>query len=82
MNARQRPYLFGIVFLAFGFYKLYEEEYLEFSLYSLAGLAFIFNQLAGEPRLFAYKKALVIITWALIIATALVFFYLLRFRFF
>jgi hypothetical protein len=82
MNARQRPYLFGLVFLAFGFFKLYQHEYLEFSLYGLAGLSFIFNQLTSEPLLFSYKKSLVIVTWTLIIATMLVFLYLLRYRFF
>jgi hypothetical protein len=82
MNAQQRQYLFGLVFLVFGLYKGYQKQYLELTLYGLAGLSFIFNQLASEPKLAAHKKALVIITWTLIIATGLTFFYLLQFKYF
>jgi hypothetical protein len=81
LNANQRQYLFGIVFLLFGFYQAYQSQLLEFSLYSLAGLSFILNQLTNEPKLYAYKKQLVVITWVLIIATGLTFFYLLQFKF-
>jgi hypothetical protein len=82
MNAQQRQYLFGLIFLLFGVYQAYQEQMLEFSLYALAGLSFIFNQLASEPKLGEYKKQLVITTWVFIIATGLTFFYLLQFKFF
>lgn len=82
MNANQRQYIFGIIFIAFGAYQLYTGQVLEFVLYALAGLSFIFNQLTNEPKLFSYKKQLVIATWALIIATGLTFLYLLQFKFF
>ena len=82
MSAKYRQYLFGTVFLAFGLYQLYINQRLEFALYTLAGLSFIFNQLTTEPALWSYKKVLVIITWVLIIATGLTFFYLLQFNFF
>jgi hypothetical protein len=81
MNAQQRQYLFGAIFLAYGIYQLYQQRMLEFTLYSLAGLSFIFNQLASEPKFAANKKPLVITTWVLIIATGLTFFYLLQFNY-
>lgn len=81
MNANTRQYLFGAIFLLVGFYQLYQRDYLEASLYLLAALSFMFNTLAAEPRLAAYKKPLVIITWTLMIATGLVFLYVLQFKF-
>jgi hypothetical protein len=81
MNANTRQYLFGGIFLLVGFYQLYQHDYLEASLYLLAALSFMFNSLAAEPRLAAYKKPLVIITWTLMIATGLVFLYVLQFKF-
>lgn len=82
MNTQQRQYLFGVIFFLFGLYQAYLGQMLEFSLYALAGLSFIFNQLASEPKFGAHKKQLVITTWVLIIATGLTFFYLLQFKFF
>ena len=81
MNATTRQYLFGAIFLAVGLYQIYRRDYLEASLYLLAGLSFVFNMLASEPKLIAYKKTLVIITWSLMIITALVFLYVLQFKF-
>lgn len=81
MNAQQRQYLFGFVFLGFACYQFKQDQMLEFALYGLAGLSFIVNQLASEPKLAAQKKILVALTWLLIIATGLTFFYLLQFKF-
>jgi len=82
MNSQVRQYLFGGIFAAVGIYQLVMKDYLEFSLYTVAGLAFVFNALTFEPRLLAYKKPLVIITWTLIISTGLLFLYLLQFKYF
>lgn len=81
MNARQRQYLFGIIFLAFGIYQLVQKDVLEAALYMIAGAAFIFNTAASEPALSNYKTALVVITWILIIGAAILFLYLLQFKF-
>ena len=81
MNSQTRQYLFGGIFVAVGIYQLVIKDYLEFSLYTVAGLAFIFNALTFEPRFLAYKKALVIISWILIICTGLLFLYLLQFKY-
>ena len=67
MNARARQYLFGVIFVAVGIYQLVKQDTLEATLYIIAGAAFIFNTLAGEPKLSNYSKILVIVTWALII---------------
>lgn len=73
-------YLFSFFFLAFGAYQIYEGNFLEASLYIVAALAFIFNTLAGQKNLERYKKVLVIITWTLMISTALLFFWFLQFK--
>jgi hypothetical protein len=81
MNATTRQYLFGVIFAAVGGYYLYRRDYLEASLYILAGLAFVFNTLTNEPKLIAYKKILGIVTWGLIITVGLLFLYVLQFKF-
>jgi hypothetical protein len=81
MNPNPRQYVFGLIFIGVGIYNIIIRDYLESSLYIMAGLSFICNQLANEPRFAAYKKQLVIATWALIVITALLFLYLLQFKF-
>jgi hypothetical protein len=81
MNARNRQYLFGLIFIAFAIYQLTVKDYLEFTLYALAGTAFIVNCLTMEPRLVAYKRPLVILSWVLIGATGILFLYLLQFKY-
>lgn len=82
MNATQRQYAFGLIFIGVGIYQLTIGDYLEFALYSIAGLSFIVNALTLEPKLLAYKKNLVIVSWILIITTGLLFFYLIQFKWF
>ena len=82
MNATQRQYLFGLILIGVGVYQLTIKDYLEFSLYSIAGLSFIVNALTLEPKLVAYKKNLVVASWILIITTGLLFFYLIQFKWF
>ena len=81
MNSLSRQYLFGLMFIGFGVYQVYIKDLMEFFLYGLAGLAFIFNALTLEPKLLRYKKPLVIITWILIGATGIFFLYILQFKF-
>ena len=81
MNARTRQYLFGLIFLGVGIYQLTINDMLEFTLYALAGLAFIVNALTMEPRLVSYRKPLVIFSWVLIGATGIIFLYLLQFKY-
>ena len=82
MNAQTRQYLFGLIFIGVGIYQAVIKDYLEFSLYAVAGLAFIVNALTFEPKLFDYKKQLVILSWVLIGATGILFLYLLQFKYF
>jgi hypothetical protein len=82
MSAHIRQYLFGSIFIAFGIYQLYIKDYLEFWLYVLAGTAFIVNALTSEPRLENFRKPLVILSWILIVSTGILFFYLIRYKFF
>lgn len=81
MNAQTRQYLFGIIFLAVGIYQFTKNDLLEAALYAAAGIAFIMNTLAIEPKLIAYKKVLVLVTWAFIITAGILFLYLLQFKF-
>jgi len=81
MNAQTRQYLFGLIFIGVGIYQLVIKDYLEFSLYFIAGLAFVVNALTFEPKLFKYKKPLVIFAWLLIGTTGILFLYLLQFKY-
>ena len=80
MRPNPRQYIFGLIFFAVGIYHIVIKDYLESSLYIMAGLSFVLNQLTFEPRLAEYKKTLVIISWSFIIATMLLFLYLLQFK--
>ena len=82
MDSKTRQYLFGLIFFAVGIYYFVKLDYLEASLYCLAGLCFAFNTLVSEPRLFAYKKVLTIATWVLILVTALLFLWVIQFKYF
>ena len=82
MNSRVRQYLFGSVFIAIGVYYIVQPNYLEASLYILAGLSFILNTLINEPALAAYRKVMVIVTWSLIIVTAVLFLWVLQSKYF
>jgi hypothetical protein len=81
MNPRIRQYIFGLIFFAVGIYHLYLRDALEASLYAMAGLAFVVNTLALEPRFIQHKKVLGIITWVLIIITIVIFLYLIQFKY-
>jgi hypothetical protein len=81
MNAQVRQYLFGLIFIGVGIYQVVMRDYLEFSLYAVAGTAFIFNALTLEPKMIPYKKPLVIVTWILIGASGILFLYLLQFKY-
>ena len=81
MKSLTQQYIFALLFIGFGVYQAIKSDFLEFSLYIVAGSAFLMNALTLEPKLIAYKKILVVITWALIISAAILFLYLLRFKF-
>ena len=81
MNSKTSQYVFGIIFLAVGVYQLVINDLLEFSLYGMAGAAFIVNALTMEPRLRSQKKPLVIVSWILIAGTGVLFLYLLQFKY-
>ena len=81
MKSQTRQYLFGAIFIAFGIYQIIIGDLLEFALYFVAGLAFVFNTLTFEPSLVRYKKPLVVITWILIGSAGILFLYLLQFKY-
>ena len=80
MNATFRQYGFALIFLGVGIYQLINGDSLEASLYMLGAAAFVFNNLASAPKLVAYKKPLVIVTWVLIATVGILFLYLLQFK--
>ena len=81
MNSLTRQYLFGLIFIGVGIYQATLDDFLEFTLYAVAGTSFVVNALSLEPKLSAYKKPLAVATWVLIIAAAVLFLYLLQFKF-
>lgn len=82
MNSRVRQYIFGFIFFGIGVYYLLQNNYLEASLYVLAGLSFTVNTLVNEPALSAYRKLLTIATWSLIIITSILFLWVLQSKYF
>ncbi len=82
MNATQRQYLFGLIFFGVGVYYITLNVWIESSLYIVAGLAFAANALTLEPKLAAYKKILVILSWILIVSAGLLLLYMVQFRWF
>lgn len=82
LNAHKRQYVFGSLFILFGIYQAFTNDYLEFGLYVSAGLAFIGNALIAEPWLAAHRKWLIAADWFFIILASLLFLYLIRYRFF
>lgn len=82
MNARTRQYLFGLIFLGVGVYQLVKVDYIEATLYLLAGMSFVLNTLTLEPALSTYRKVLVPATWILMIATGILFLYVIQFKYF
>ncbi|HET7180371.1 MAG TPA: hypothetical protein VFI14_11630 [Chryseosolibacter sp.] len=79
MSARNRLYVFGLLFLAVGIYQLVRNDTQEFIMYALAATAFAVNGLSLEPRFASWKKGLSIAGWLLIAATGLLFLYMLQF---
>jgi hypothetical protein len=82
MNSKIRHYLFACIFFAVGTYYMVKGEYVEASLYILAGLAFTANTMTNEPALAGVKKTMVIITWSLIVITGIVFLWVLQSKYF
>jgi hypothetical protein len=82
MTPRVRQYLFGCIFFAVGLYfSFVNRDFLEGSLFLLAGLAFVVNTLVGEPTLAIYKKVLTAAAWGLIITTGLLFLWVIQFKY-
>jgi hypothetical protein len=81
MNSLTRQYIFGSIFVAVGAYQAWKGDFIETSLYIVAGIAFIMNALTLEPKLIKFKKALVAITWVFIAASVILFLYVLQFKF-
>ena len=81
MKPNRRQFILGAIFIGVGIYNIVIHEYLESSLYIMAGLSFVLNQLTNEPGLAMYKKQLVIATWTFIIITSILFLFLLQYRY-
>ncbi|RAW03308.1 hypothetical protein [Pseudochryseolinea flava] len=80
MKIFKAAYIFPILFIAIGIYQMFRVDFLEASLYIIAGLAFVFNAMASEERLAKHKKTLVTITWTLLGISVLIFFWVLQFN--
>ena len=80
MNATLRQYGFAVIFLGVGIYQLINHDVMEATLYLMGAAAFVLNNLASTPKLMAYKKPLVIVTWILIVSVGVLFLYMLQFK--
>jgi drug/metabolite transporter (DMT)-like permease len=80
MKIFKTAYLFPIFFIALGIYWLVWADYLEATLSFLAGLAFVFNVLASDPKFEKNKKTFGTITWILAGVSLLLFLWVLQFH--
>ena len=80
MKIFKAAFIFPVLFIALGIYQMFRVDFLEASLYIIAGLAFIFNALASEEKLVKHKKLLATITWILLGISLLIFFWVLQFH--
>lgn len=81
MKNRTLHFVFAIVCLTAGLYQVvYRQDVPEACIYFLAGLSFVCNILASEPRLLPFKKGLTIATWVLLVFAGLLFMYQLQFN--
>lgn len=71
-------YLIGGAMILFGLFEVYRGNFWESSLYFTAGLAFVSIGMLMSERFLPYKKILNVVSWVLILAAVLLFFFLLR----
>ncbi len=81
MSKHIRQYFFAVIFAGVGIYFITKDDYLEGSLYVMAGLSFTVNSLASEPALLSYRKPLTVAAWAFIIATGILFLWVIQFKY-
>jgi hypothetical protein len=70
-------YLVAIISLSFSAYQFYLEDLREFTLYFILGLTFAVMGLSREDRFKKYKW-LVGLSWLLVIASGIMFLFVLR----
>lgn len=78
MKSAKIQYLVGALMVSFSMYQVYRGELWEFSLYAVAGSAFITMGLIKEDRYPEYARLLHILSWILILVAAFLFFFLVR----
>jgi hypothetical protein len=81
LAGNKRLYLFAAALFVVAIYQVMQKDLLESSLYFCAALTFVVNGLTGEPKFAAQKKPLTIVSWLLIVVTAVLFLYLMQFKF-
>ena len=80
MNPHNRLYLYGALLLVFGGYQLFLSHRWECALYGMAGVCFFVNGFTSEPFFSNYRKPMVVFSWVSIMATAVLFLYILQFK--
>lgn len=71
-------YLAGSLLVAFSIYQAFLYEPWECAMYATAGAAFISVGLIKDEKMPRYKATLSFISWVLIIAALILFFFLVR----
>jgi len=70
-------YLIALASIGFSVFQLYRDDLREFALYFTLGLAFAVMGLAKEDQ-FKKHKWLPVLSWVLVIATGIIFLFVLR----
>lgn len=71
-------YLIGLVFLVFGGYKTYMEDFLESALYFSVGFGFLLMGASKDARFEQYKKQINVASWVFVLLGLLLFIAVIR----
>jgi len=81
MNTTTRQFVFGLIFMGIGIYRIVNGDLVDFGLYASAGAAFVANGLSAVPALSKYSRGFAILTWVLIFVAGIFFIQVVK-RFF
>ncbi len=78
MKRSYTQYLVGILLLSFSLYQFFQREFVEFSMYLTAGLAFVVMGIIKDKLLPGYGRFLNILSWVLILMAGFLLLFLFR----
>ena len=78
MKGAFSQYLIGVLLIAFSFYQVFLEEYVEFAMYLSAGLGFVMAGLIKDNVFEKQHRLLTILSWGCIFIAGFLLLFLFR----